>query len=90
MEVASFEQLKRHLDALRQALIALKEEKGLDFAILMVTDVVSGSSRLLLTDEVPALELLPYNRQPDGTLRADGVVSRKKQLLPLVLGALEA
>jgi manganese-dependent inorganic pyrophosphatase len=90
VEVASFEQLKRHLEPLRKALLALRDEKGLDFAILMVTDVVSGSSRLLITDDVPALELLPYNRQPDGTLRADGVVSRKKQLLPLVLGALEA
>jgi len=52
--------------------------------------VVSGSSRLLITDDVPALELLPYNREPNGILRADGVVSRKKQLLPLILGALEA
>jgi manganese-dependent inorganic pyrophosphatase len=90
VEVAGFQQLKRYLEPLHHALNALKEENGLDFAILMVTDVVSGSSRLLLTDEVPALELLPYNHEPNGTLRADGVVSRKKQLLPLILGALEA
>ncbi len=90
VEVTSFEQLKRHLDALREALIALRDEQGLDFAILMVTDVVSASSRLLITDKVPALDLLPYNREPNGTLRADGVVSRKKQLLPLILSALEA
>ncbi len=90
VEVAGFQQLKRHLQPLSDAMTALRDENGLDFAILMVTDVVSGSSRLLLTDEVPALELLPYNREPDGTLRADGVVSRKKQLLPLILSALEA
>ena len=90
VEVAGFQQLKRHLKSLHEALIKLRDENGLDFAILMVTDVVSGSSRLLLTNEVPALELLPYNREADGTLRADGVVSRKKQLLPLILSALEA
>ena len=90
VEVAGFQQLKRYLEPLREALIRLRDENGLDFAILMVTDVVAGSSRLLLTNEVTALELLPYNREPDGTLRADGVVSRKKQLLPLVLSALEA
>ena len=90
VEVAGFQQLKRRLEPLRHALTGLRDENGLDFAILMVTDVVSGSSRLLLSDEVPALELLPYNHEPDGTLRADGVVSRKKQLLPLVLSALEA
>jgi hypothetical protein len=38
---------------------------------------------------VPALEGLPYPRREDGTLNADGVVSRKMQLLPTVLGALE-
>ena len=90
VEVAGFQQLKRRLEPLKKALIALRDENGLDFAILMVTDVVSGSSRLILTNEVPALELLPYNHEPDGTLRADGVVSRKKQLLPLILSALEA
>jgi hypothetical protein len=35
------------------------------------------------------LDDLPYPRQSDGTLRADDVVSRKKQLLPVVLGLLE-
>jgi hypothetical protein len=55
----------------------------------MVTDVVNGSSRLLLTDEPPQLSDLPYPPQPDGTRSAEGVVSRKKQLLPVVLGLLE-
>jgi inorganic pyrophosphatase/exopolyphosphatase len=32
---------------------------------------------------------LPYPKLPDGTLRAAGVVSRKKQLLPALLSALE-
>ncbi|MCX5854221.1 MAG: hypothetical protein NTZ24_06515 [Deltaproteobacteria bacterium] len=32
---------------------------------------------------------LPYSRLNDGSLHTDGVVSRKKQLLPVVLGLLE-
>jgi hypothetical protein len=55
----------------------------------MVTDVVGGSSRLLLSNDLAAFSDLPYERQPDGTLLAQGVVSRKKQLLPVVLGLLE-
>ena len=62
---------------------------GLNFVILMVTNVVEGSSRLILTDDVPLLDVLPYPRRDDGTRTAKGVVSRKKQLLPLVLSALE-
>ncbi len=89
VEVTSFNQLAEHLDSLRQALSELADSKGLDFAMLMVTDVVRSSSRLLLTKSVPRLEVLPYPRQDDGTLHASGVVSRKKQLLPAVFSALE-
>jgi len=38
-----------------------------------------GQSRLIAA--------LPFSRLDDGTLDAQGVVSRKKQLLPAVLGA---
>lgn len=88
VEVTSLNELAEHQEALMQALVKLKESKGLDFVLLMVTDVVRKSSRLLLTDLLPQLEQLPYPQEEDGTLRASGVVSRKKQLLPALLGAL--
>lgn len=88
-EVTNRSQLAEHVDALQQALTKFRNAKGLDFVILMVTDVVRRASYLLLTNEVPALDDLPYPRRPDGTLNAEGVVSRKMQLLPVILGALE-
>lgn len=88
-EVTDLMQLADHLASLKTALTALRDQRALDFAMLMVTDVVRGSSRLLLTDEPPQLSDLPYPPQPDGTRLAEGVVSRKKQLLPVVLGLLE-
>jgi inorganic pyrophosphatase/exopolyphosphatase len=58
--------------------------------MLMITDVVNGSSRLIMTDRAPSeIEDMPYPPLQDGTLDASGVVSRKKQLLPVVLGLLE-
>jgi manganese-dependent inorganic pyrophosphatase len=89
VEVTDLMQLAEHLDKLRAALTALRDKRALNFAMLMVTDVVRGSSRLLLTDEPPQLSDLPYPPQPDRTRLAEGVVSRKKQLLPVVLGLLE-
>jgi hypothetical protein len=51
---------------------------------------VRGSSRLLVTSSAPpVMDDLPYPPLPDGTRDAPGVVSRKKQLLPVVLGLLE-
>lgn len=89
VEVTDLMQLNEHLQALHLSLSALRDRRALDFAMLMVTDVVGGSSRLLLSNEPAAFDDLPYPRQPDGTRVAEGVVSRKKQLLPVVLGLLE-
>jgi manganese-dependent inorganic pyrophosphatase len=89
VEVTDLVQLAEHLENLNKALSTLRDKRALDFAMLMVTDIVRGSSRLLLTEEPPELGDLPYPIQTDGTRLAEGVVSRKKQLLPVVLGLLE-
>lgn len=88
-EVTDLRQLDEHLEQLNIALEDLRLQRGQDFAMLMVTDVVDNTSRLLLVNDPPILDDLPYPRQPDGTRLAVGVVSRKKQLLPVVLSLLE-
>lgn len=89
-EVTDLLQLTEYLAPLHTALNDLRDKRGLDFAMLLVTDIVRGTSRLLNSNRAPAiLEDLPYPLLPDGTRDAQGVVSRKKQLLPAVLGLLE-
>jgi manganese-dependent inorganic pyrophosphatase len=88
-EVTDLLQLDEHRQNLHEAINELRERRGLDFAMLMITDVVRGSSRLLISNEPPMLNDLPYPLQADDTRLAEGVVSRKKQLLPVVLGLLE-
>jgi manganese-dependent inorganic pyrophosphatase len=89
-EVTDILQLTEHLDPLHSALNDLRDKRGLDFAMLLVTDIVRGTSRLLVSSNAPSvLDDLPYPPLADGTRDAQGVVSRKKQLLPAVLGLLE-
>jgi manganese-dependent inorganic pyrophosphatase len=89
-EVTDLLQISDHLAGLQASLNGLRDKRGLDFALLLITDVVRGSSRVLLSSNPPALlDDLPYPPRPDGLLDAPGVVSRKKQLLPAVLGILE-
>ncbi len=89
-EVTDLMQLTEHLQPLCSALDDLRDKRGLDFAMLLITDIVRGSSRLLVSGSAPPiLDDLPYPPLPDGTRDAPGVVSRKKQLLPVVLGLLE-
>ena len=89
-EVTDLLQIREHLSALQIALNELREKRGYDFTILLVTDVVRGSSRLFISNPAPPiLDELPFPPLNDGTRDAPGVVSRKKQLLPAVLGLLE-
>jgi manganese-dependent inorganic pyrophosphatase len=90
-EVTDILQLTEHLQPLTEALDALKDKRGLNFAMLLITDVVRGTSRLIISSNAPpVLDDLPYPPLNDGTRDAQGVVSRKKQLLPAVLGLLES
>ena len=89
VEVANRHELNERLAEIRAGLQSLAEAKGLDLAVLMVTDVVRGSSRLVLAGPQAArLDDLPYQTLTDGTLDAQDVVSRKKQLLPAILSLL--
>ncbi|MCQ3980715.1 MAG: aldose epimerase, partial [Anaerolineae bacterium] len=87
-EVTGFAELEERVDELRQALQELRERQGLELALLLVTDVVRGTSRLVTDGPERLFDGLPYLRRADGTLDAPGVVSRKKQVLPAVLAAL--
>jgi manganese-dependent inorganic pyrophosphatase len=90
-EVTDLLELSEHLTPLRKAVDNLRDKRGLDFAMLLITDIVRGSSRLIISSSAsPVLDDLPYPPLLDGTRDAPGVVSRKKQLLPVVLGLLES
>jgi manganese-dependent inorganic pyrophosphatase len=89
VEVPNLLELGGHLADIAAALDNLRQARGLALAVLMVTDVVRDVSRLVLAGDTGRLDDLPYKRLPDGTLEAPNVVSRKKQLLPAILGLLE-
>ena len=80
---------ENQIRSLQNALEQYRETHALDFSMLLITDVVRNSSRLIIANPHPILDELPYPKLPDGTRDAPGVVSRKKQLLPALLGLLE-
>ena len=88
-EVSNLDEVTERLPELTTALESLRTDKKVDFAVLMVTDVVRSSSKLIFSNPPAILDELPYPSQPDQTRLAIDVVSRKKQLLPVILGILE-
>ncbi|MFN8530466.1 MAG: DHH family phosphoesterase [Anaerolineae bacterium] len=88
VEVTNFREIENRAADLNTALTELMDTQKLALALLMITDVVRGSSRLMVVGQPRVITALPYARISDNELDAPGVMSRKKQLLPVVLAAL--
>lgn len=88
-EVKNFAEVAARRDDLAVALERLRDWRGARLALLLLTDAVRGRSRAIAAGEPGLLARLPYPRAPDGTLDAGLVVSRKKEVVPAVLAALE-
>ena len=78
----------RKMPSLIEAMDRQIAAQGLDFNALMVTDPVRGNSELLFRGTERVKRALPYQLGPNGTFLMPGVLSRKKQLLPEILGAI--
>jgi manganese-dependent inorganic pyrophosphatase len=88
VEVTNFNTVLDRMSEIRTALRALHEQRGLNFAALMITDIVMNNSLLVCAGEPRYYERLPFSRKGDALYDMPGVVSRKKQLLPTMLGML--
>ena len=89
IEESNLAVFRRHQAELAAAMERTVKASGLDFMALMVTDPVRGNSELLFRGDDSVRRALPYRRGDRGTLLMPGVLSRKKQLLPEILAALQ-
>lgn len=90
IEEIGFELFWQRKEDLLSALQDLAREHGLDFSALLVTDLVSNGSLLLMSSEPDYWEAINYPRVDRNLYQLDGVVSRKKQLLPLISQLMES
>lgn len=89
VEEVGFEEFWDRCVPLSEELERSRATEGLDFAALMVTDVKSQDSLLLVTGSPLLVEAITYTPIYPGEIYSlPGVVSRKKQLLPFLTGAL--
>jgi manganese-dependent inorganic pyrophosphatase len=82
------EDLSDRQDDLLQALDAMRERERLAIAALMVTDIIAKGTRLYLSGaDRFAIERAFGRDADDGVVELPGVMSRKKQVAPRLLGA---
>ena len=86
-ECTTLEDLEDYRTEYLAALDDIRKRQELDWAVLMITDVLREHSVLLTTDFV-AGNHLPYSLITDRVYDMPGVMSRKKQLLPEILHAI--
>ena len=89
VEVTGFGELPERKPDLLGALDARREREGLALICLMVTDVVTIQSRLLCRGDSAILGGLPFARVDGSEFDLGNIVSRKKQLVPALQGAIE-
>ena len=86
-EATTLNDLDEYKEKFIKALEDVRLKNGLDWAVVMITDVMKENSVLLSTDYKSAKNL-PYALLEEGIYDMPGVMSRKKQLLPEMLFAL--
>ncbi len=89
IEELSFAHFEEKKQGLLEALEAYRAAHRYFFSTLLVTDVNTQNSILLLKGSPAFTKLIDYPEAGDGSWKLDGVVSRKKQLMPYLAGLME-
>lgn len=90
IEEIGFDLFWNRKDELSKSLEEFAEASNLEFAALLVTDISSNGSLLLMSREPDGWEEINYPQLEDKLYKLDEVVSRKKQLLPLICSLIES
>ena len=86
VETIGFEEFFDEKDNLSEELLRVKDEKGLKLSALLVTDIVLGTSLLLVVADKEALYKISYPKVEENVFELKDVLSRKKQVAPHLLG----
>jgi manganese-dependent inorganic pyrophosphatase len=86
LEELSFSHFEEKREALLSALETYRSAKGYDFAAMLVTDINTQNSLLLVQGLPGFTRLIDFPDAGEKLWRLDGIVSRKKQLLPYLTG----
>ena len=89
VEEAGFEHFEKSFKMLSEALDAHLQKEKLDFAALLITDIVMEDSLLLVAGAQKIINSLPFPEEKKQLYKVPDILSRKKQLLPLILKAFE-
>ncbi|HHL39546.1 MAG TPA: putative manganese-dependent inorganic diphosphatase [Deltaproteobacteria bacterium] len=86
VETIGFGEFHDERQRLREELERVRKEKELSLSALLVTDIVQGTSLLLAVGDKDVIYNLDYPRLDDDLFELKGIISRKKQVVPHIIG----
>lgn len=89
VEVSSLLELPERQEELLDAMTIRRVREGHAIVCLMVTNVIDGTSHLLVVGERMMVDVLPFARLSTNEFDLGHVVSRKKQLVPALQASIE-
>lgn len=89
VEVTTLEEIDEVKSSYAKELALTKQSHGLDWAMLLITDVIKEESVLMTTSYPRKEKAIAYPVLENGMYLLKGVLSRKKQLLPEIIRVLE-
>jgi manganese-dependent inorganic pyrophosphatase len=90
IEELGYDNFLNNADSLKQAVESLRKDEKLDFTALLVTDINTQNSLLLLSGSQELIKKVAHTHiEQDGAFELPGIVSRKKQLIPYLSSLLK-
>jgi manganese-dependent inorganic pyrophosphatase len=89
IEETSFDKFNSKFNRIKEQAEKIFRAEKLDMISLLVTNVIHETSVLLVVGNPRLLNALPYRKIKDNLYDLPGVLSRKKQLLPQLIKALD-
>lgn len=85
LEMIDISSIDDRKDEIYADMVAMKKEEGLHTMLVMLTDIMKEGSQLLcVSDDVSKIETAFGKKLVNNQVWLDGVLSRKKQVIPLV------
>lgn len=90
VETIGFDEFYEEKERLMEELVIIKEKKDLQLSALLVTDIVYGTSLFLVVADKEVIYNLDYPKLAESVYELKNVISRKKQVVPHILGVFES
>lgn len=88
IETADMSMLAKNIDIIRKTMDNTAQNRGYDLMFLMITDIFIGGTRLLVSGDRAPVGIAAFGGTAGGDIFLKDVMSRKKQVVPIIYQAL--